>query len=744
MSVGKKVFLWVLGIVVAIAIFIAFVPAILSTGWGNQVVLRFMPDNVTFKELSLTWFGPQEAREVSVTGRFGLSTATIEEVTLERALLPLIFGDRYAGSLSVTQAQLTAPGVNMTLPHLTIVHPKRGGPLTIKGEGSVNDRPFDIDLDVKEFDHTRPLAALRSATGRWVSPNLPVEALDRLLGLKDQVTELIGATANLDLELSPSEAMLTLQSSKLNLPRTLFSTEDRLTLKEPTTLTYEGLQLKLEKLDIPYDDWRKGSVRAIVTSDDLGLELAVDEGQLTGTIARKDLIANFTGRFTNKGAFEFTSPVNLRYTVQSDQLLKPFDIDTIIAPSNIELKELSLKGLNLKGKYTTTEIDLPDGTLSDVQGTYSLNIPANKATLTLNSPDKAKIDLSLSNFYQNGQINWKVATLIGTAQLDDFPVSALTLFADTPQRAEQFRALLGKQVDLDATARLNRMQGPLQIDLTSGNTHANVRAHIADGALTLTAPLEAKITVTPAVGAHVLADFNPLFANTVRSDQPITLRIDPQGFRLTPQVSGLQIGRAALNPGKLWVKNTGSIRQLFSLFKHSQLNEQKEVQVWSTPIYFSAKNGLLSYHRADILIGTSLQLAFWGRANLNNNALSMTLAIPGYTLRKILGIKDIPNDRYLLIPVRGTLDTPKVDYSTATPRIAALLARKEGAAGKALGAIIEAAAGPLTTDVPPPNTQPFPWANDPTYRAPPAEKPTTDAKKEAAKKAGKQLKKLLK
>ncbi len=711
---------------------------------GNRWFARQVPGNVTIENLSLTWFGPQEAHGVALTGRLGFSTVTIDEVTLDRALLPLIFGDRYIGNLAVVGAQLKAPACEMALPHLTVVHPKRGGPLAIKGEGSVNGRPFDIDFDVAEFDSRRPLAALRTAKGHLISPDLPLEALDRLFGLKDQLTDFIGATANINLELTPAEAILAFQSQKLNLPKTLFTTGDRLTLKKPTTLTYEGMQVKLDKLDIPLADWKQGSAHATVTGENINLELTFDDEQVTGTIAKQDFTARFAGHFTKKGEFEFTSPATLRYTVRSEQLVKPFDIETTIAPKAIQLEELSLKGLSLQGKYTATDIVLTDGTLSGVHGTYSLNIPANKATLTLTATDHAKIDLTLSNFYENSQLNWKIANVNGVARLHQLPVSALLLIPGLPHRSDQIRALLGNQVDADATIKLQKMKGPVQLSLTSGNTHAEIRAQLEEEALTLTAPLQASITVTPDIGTHVLADFNPLFVNAVRSEQPITLRIEPQGFRLTRQASGLQIGRATLDPGKLWVTNTGSIQQLFGLFKRSQLNEQKEVLVWSTPIHFSAQDGLLRYQRADMVIGTSLQVAFWGSANLTTNALRMTLAIPGYSLRKLLGLPDIPDDRYLLIPVRGTLDDAKIDYTAALPRIAALLARKEGSTGKVLGALIETAAGSLTTDVPPPTTQPYPWASDPTYRFAPAEKPPTDVKKEAAKEAGKQLKKLLK
>src|SRR5690606_32994052 len=103
-----------------------------------------------------------------------------------------------------------------------------------------------------------------------------------------------------------------------------------------------------------------------------------------------------------------------------------------------------------------------------------------------------------------------------------------------------------------------------------------------------------------------------------------------------------------------------------------------EVRAWSTPAYFSLSKGVVNYRRTDTLFGSTLQVASWGTVNLVDESVRLTLGIPGYSLRKILNATFIPDDYYLLIPVSGTLDNVGVDQKRLAPRVAALVARKEG------------------------------------------------------------------
>jgi hypothetical protein len=158
------------------------------------------------------------------------------------------------------------------------------------------------------------------------------------------------------------------------------------------------------------------------------------------------------------------------------------------------------------------------------------------------------------------------------------------------------------------------------------------------------------------------------------------------------------------------VKNRGPVNVLLGLFKNSPLNSQEELQLWTTPVYLTIHNGVVNYERSDMLIGHNLQTAFWGRINLYNKNLNMTIAIPGWSLRRLLGVFDM-EDYYLLIPVKGKIPKVSVDWSKASARIAALLARKEPTAGQLIGGVIDVISGHAEEQkkVPPPTTDPLPW-----------------------------------
>jgi AsmA family len=871
---GRKILFWLIGIAVAIFVIIAFIPTLLSTSSGTRFLLdrvsKNIPGHLTAKNLDLSWFGKQTIDELTLTDPSGRTVVIVEEITVDRALLPLIWGSTNFGHVTVVEPKVNlvvdsegnsnlqraiaqfhlplrpvmaaitpqlsftanlpegtllveetlitvsgATTATLRAPELFASHQTKGGPLTVKGAGTIEHDSrrgsFEINLDVERFQNDRILDAFKTAHGKIVATQFPVVIIDQLAP-DIQLVKMVGETANLDVQIepshlvgkleapllkadvnaSPTEATLSASGKYLTLTPTRFTLADQIRLESPTQLTAlwndASITANLERFEMPLDNWRKGTALFTASTQKLEVrpnvvidtfQLRVDAKQLDqGAIEGKGLVnalpvelegefaitkegaftlprvgvdvegrsfrANFIGSYTAKGQLEFLSPLHIRYDVAPEMisrpelLKKPFQVETFA----------NVKDQKVTGTYTSTDIVLADGALTDVKGSYSVNISKSEATVTLNAKstadgEKGKVDIK-------GAFDWKNANISLDASLKPLPVAALMLAAGTPHRAEQIEALLGRRADLEASANLKQMKGPVTLSLNSQNTHANLKGRITGETLTLSAPLNASITITPEIGHYFLSDFNPLLVSAVRGENPVTLRIEPDGFAATRHINGLQIGHASLDLGKLWIKNSGSVRELLGLFKRSQLNEQKEVLVWATPIFFSAKDGALSYQRADMVIGTSIQVAFWGTADLVSNALRMTLAIPGYSLRKVLGLPDVPNDRYLIIPVRGNVDDAKIDYATAVPRIAALLARKEGTTGQIAGALLETAVGSLAGQdkVPPPTTQPYPWANDPAYRFPPAtsepQKPKEALKKEAAKQAGKQLKKLLK
>ncbi|MBS0622547.1 MAG: hypothetical protein JSR80_06280 [Verrucomicrobia bacterium] len=305
-------------------------------------------------------------------------------------------------------------------------------------------------------------------------------------------------------------------------------------------------------------------------------------------------------------------------------------------------------------------------------------------------------------------------TYTAQGDFESLPIPTLTQMLPLQEEVRaQVSALLGEKASGSLAVDLQQDSGPLRLKLESTHTRCAFEGILSPNSLTLTAPLTASIELTPEIGQLVVGHLNPFFLTALRSVAPITLEVQPEGFSfpLPYQENALEVPSATLNLGKLWLKNRGEVGALVGLLKHSPLNEAQELQTWCTPLYFSIAHGVVNCKRMDTLIGSSLQVASWGRVDLPQNKVRMTLAIGAPSLRKLLGIQDIPNSYSLLLPVRGPVNDPYVDSKQATLAIAALLARKEGAAGKIFGGVLDLVSGNLLKqkDIPPPTTQPFPW-----------------------------------
>ncbi len=440
----------------------------------------------------------------------------------------------------------------------------------------------------------------------------------------------------------------------------------------------------------------------------------------------------FIASYTAGGPFEFLSPPEIHYIVTPDLvdellptrkglLKEPFSFRPTVNPGVVDISKLSLETLKLSGRATFSTIDLENAEISNLKSKFSIDVPAGKASMTFSGKsrvgsEKGKVrgNLSASHFMHQGELDLIDADLTLDLNLSPIPSSALMIAFGHPAWADHIEALFGQSLNLNLTADLQEMEGPFALNLSSKQTTLTLKGLISNESLRLTEPLDLSAKVTPEIGKTILKTLNPLFVTALRSDQPIHIHIDDKGFSfpLFPyNPAELQVGHASIDLGKIWVQNRGPVNSLLKLFKREQLTENKELAVWSTPAHLSIHNGIVNHQRMDTRIGTTLQVALWGTANVPTHTVNMTLGIPGQSLRKILGISDIPDDYYLLIPVRGTPLNPTVDWATGATRASSLLARKAGKTGKTIGAVLEAATGQLKgqKDVPPPTTKPFSW-----------------------------------
>ena len=186
----------------------------------------------------------------------------------------------------------------------------------------------------------------------------------------------------------------------------------------------------------------------------------------------------------------------------------------------------------------------------------SKKIPAGKDS-------KFTFDGNIFHFWTDeGKWNREGAQLQGNLTLNMIPVyPVMGVFPFEQQTRENVQAILGQFVNARATVDMTKHAGPITVDLKASNFKALLPLVLhANRTLTLANRIEAEITLTPEVSETFLADINPLIITGARSDHPIKLIIDPEGFEIKVRpfsLSGINIEKASIDIGKIQVRNGG-------------------------------------------------------------------------------------------------------------------------------------------------------------------------------------------
>ncbi|NGX41488.1 MAG: hypothetical protein KR126chlam4_01329 [Candidatus Anoxychlamydiales bacterium] len=300
-------------------------------------------------------------------------------------------------------------------------------------------------------------------------------------------------------------------------------------------------------------------------------------------------------------------------------------------------------------------------------------------------------------------INGKNIPTIGIDQL---------LFSKSPKYQNLLSEILGSSLDLHVESTLDSLKGPIDIDIKSTNANASLNLFYEKDKITLTKSATIVLSLSP---------INPKFANNItylasQKNSPIIIRISKDGFLypISPfKTQNLKIGHMSVDLNKMLISNTGAIRTMTTLAK---LRASNVVSMWFTNVNIQIENGMLFSDRMDFLIDEAVHLCTWGKIDLNNRALKMNLGITADTLYSVFGIQNLPDDYVIKIPIKGTIDNPKIDASKATAKIIALSTLQQSSGiGSIIGGIITKFQ--KDQDIPPAK-RPFPWEGKVRRRAP--------------------------
>ncbi|WP_039376760.1 hypothetical protein [Parachlamydia acanthamoebae] len=397
----------------------------------------------------------------------------------------------------------------------------------------------------------------------------------------------------------------------------------------------------------------------------------------------------------NKSAFSLLNGENWQTKLSNSH----FDLNFFTTP--IQIVNLSSKK---QMNFSTLNFDTSsDNLLSEIK--FSLNVAEDSQQTALIAKGSAK------GIFQDEKINLNAANLDLDVKMQKFSLPLFTKLVASEQLSKKIEALIGAEVSANISAKLENLQGPLNVSISGENGKLSLDGQLENGHLTLSNPLTVQVKATPEFGNEILEDILPPFSQVIKSDEMLQIILDAKGFSLTLSpfdIKSVQIAKGTLVLGKMTFINNGIIRTLLTFLKG---NNNPEITAWFTPLYFSMQDGNLKLQRMDMLFAEHYPLALWGNVSIPKDKVDLVVGITKPAINHAFGIEDLSADYVMQIPITGTLDKANVNITQAAGKISALIARNQtNSTSQIVGTLLDVVSGKLNEEkVPPPTTTPFPW-----------------------------------
>src|SRR5579862_1880239 len=325
-------------------------------------------------------------------------------------------------------------------------------------------------------------------------------------------------------------------------------------------------------------------------------------------------------------------------------------------------------------------------------------------------------------FDAKGQMHFDTLSSQIALSIKNFPSRLLDLVARLKGRTDYpFTKVFGNTIQASLQADIKNQSGPVSLNVNSPNVRFSLDSTVSKGALVLNQPIYAQMKITKEMSTLLLNEVNPLSLTYFYSEDPVTLEIPARGFYLPLNpfdLGTLAIPSARIELGKVACRNEGNIQIALGLLKTKQFEKNKELLLWFAPMDLHVSQGTVDVERTEILLAESFDIAIWGKLLLPDNYVDLVLGLTAQTLSKSFGIKNLPEDYVLTIPMKGKADNVQINSSKATAKIALLLAAQQKAlqnsmgksgAGALLGGLLQHMATLPDNGKVPPAKHPFPW-----------------------------------
>lgn len=498
---------------------------------------------------------------------------------------------------------------------------------------------------------------------KWTSPNLNV---DSSFVMDKTAIQLQGAANQITWTLTP-ESYRILDKLITGPTNAMVPFE----IKEPSTFTFS-----LSKLSLP--TIAKKEIRTVA---DRIPDIVLDMGKLQLSATGRNPLLNFLDKSSKESIQLSNLSFSLNKSGEGSPLTGSFDSSVVTQTNSASPNPATKNGsLSLAGKLEQT---------FDNKGNFDLS----------------KLTCGLQ------------------VKIQQLPARALDIVARAKGRTDMpFTTIFGDMINATFSMDLKNFNGPVAFNMNTPRARAELTGHLVSGALLLNDSISAQMKITPEMSRILLKEVNPLNLSYLYSQAPVTLEIPADGFYfpLYPFSMGkIAIPDATIELGKINCRNEGNVNITLGLLKTKQFDKSGELSLWFAPIDLSIKKGLVDIDRTEILLADTFDVCLWGNFDLLKNYVDMTLGLTAQTLAKAFGIKNLPENYVLTIPMKGPADNVQINTGKATTKVALLLAWQNknvagalggGPAGALVGEFLGKMATLPDSDAKvPPAKHPFPW-----------------------------------
>ncbi len=478
--------------------------------------------------------------------------------------------------------------------------------------------------------------------------------------------------------------------------------------------------------------------------DNSGLKLQGTSNQLSWVLTPEYYLAIQPKTKGGKVPFEMKEPSTFSMSVSKlfFPVLPKQEIKTFADRFPSIALDLSKLQLNVSGR--NPKLSFLDNASNETIQLSNLSFAVNKAGNT--SPLTASLDsgvmtlagtstaptsvkngsLSLTGTLEqstNAQGAFDLTQLAGSLQMkiQQFPSRAFDILAKAQGRSDSpFTALFGEMINATLSTELKNFSGPIALNVNTPRTRIDLNGALVNGAMMLKDTFYIQMKVTPEMSRLLLKEVNPLNLSYFYSESLVSAAIPANGVYVPLYPSNLAkmaIPQARIELGKISCNNEGNVNIALGLLKSKQSGE---LPLWFAPIDFKIKQGVVDIERTEILLANNFDVCTWGKIDLPKDYVDMVLGITADTLQKAFGIKGLPENYVLTIPMKGPTNNVQINSSKATAKVALLLAwqnkmisgalKSQGPAGAIVGELMGKMATLPDADAKvPPAKHPFPW-----------------------------------